>query len=131
MDETKTPRASAAQISHMRRMLEKTTQIAEHASVSGSFKNGAGFAVQQYNSWLRSLEEMEAVPVGFFVTLPEDSCFDTVGVACAILASYLQGSEEPAAPSQHRYLIENHHHAQFSPEELVQLRELLIRRGES
>ncbi len=121
------------QIKNISRMLSRIAEIAEQASLTGSLEKGVGVSLQQYNASVRLLEQLGAIPGGFFSSLVPDSTFDAVGVACAQLASYLGiGDVETADQGLHgsryqhngpKYQINNE--AQFSSEEYTLLRQLL------
>ncbi len=75
------------------RLLAKTAELAEQASLTGSFEDGAERCVHQYNVAVAQLEKLGAAPTGFFLPLPADAGYGSIGIACAQLASYI--GEEP------------------------------------
>src|SRR5437588_8985612 len=78
------------------RMLEKTTSMAEHASLTGSMGGGHEVAVRSYNSVVDHLGSSGEIPPGLFPPLPADANLDSVGIASAQLAEYLRaGLPEP------------------------------------
>ncbi len=77
-------------------MLEKTTSMAEHASLTGSMAGGKEFAVRSYNATVRHLGESGEIPPALFPELAEGAGLDEVGIASAQLAEYLRaGFPEP------------------------------------
>jgi hypothetical protein len=87
--------AQEKEIKRMIRLLESTAEIAEHASLTGTFKQGQKASLRQYNAILERLKETEEIPGVLFPPLEEDAPFDEVGVACKQLAAYLQEEDEP------------------------------------
>ncbi|HEY3282273.1 MAG TPA: hypothetical protein VGN26_08380 [Armatimonadota bacterium] len=79
--------------SRLRRLLKETARMAEHASLTEALPNAAKGAVQQYNSVLTYLENSEELPPGLFAHLDGDASFDSVGLASAQLAAYLDDDE--------------------------------------
>jgi hypothetical protein len=71
-------------------MLEKTTSMAEHASLTGSMAGGKEFAVRSYNATLQHLGSTGEIPAALFPPLPETAGMDEVGIASAQLAEYLR-----------------------------------------
>jgi hypothetical protein len=49
--------------------------------------------VQQYNRILKRLEELDVASLTLFPPLPDDACFDRLGVASKLLESYV--ADEP------------------------------------
>jgi hypothetical protein len=88
--------AQEKEIKRIIRLLESTTKMAEHASLTGTLKEGQKVSVRQYNAILDRLREIEEIPGTLFPPLEEEASFDEVGVACKQLAAYLQEEEEPA-----------------------------------
>lgn len=88
--------AQEKEIKRMIRMLESTAKMAEHASITGTLKQGQKVSVRQYNAVLDRLRETEEIPDALFPLLEEDTSFDEVGVACKQLAAYLKEEEEQA-----------------------------------
>jgi hypothetical protein len=72
------------------RMLEKTTSLAENASLTGSMSGGREFAIRSYNSVLQHLSSTGEIPAALFPPLPETASLDEVGIASAQLAEYLR-----------------------------------------
>jgi hypothetical protein len=70
--------------------------MAREVSMTGSLERGTRRAAEQFNRALQRLEELEAVPAGFFPRLTEEAAMDEVGVASLQLASYLDKGEEDA-----------------------------------
>jgi hypothetical protein len=88
--------AQEKEIKRIIRLLESTTKMAEHASLTGTLKEGQKVSVRQYNAILELLKNIEEIPSELFPVLEENASFDEVGVACKQLAAYLQEEEEPA-----------------------------------
>jgi hypothetical protein len=88
--------AQEKEIKRIIRLLESTANMAEHASLTGTLKEGQKVSVRQYNAILDRLREIEEIPGTLFPPLEEEASFDEVGVACKQLAAYLQEEEEPA-----------------------------------
>lgn len=133
MNDTNTNQPNNDQIKKIGRMLSRIAEIAVQVSLTGSLEKGVEVSLQQYNASVQLLEQLGAVPAGFFLPLAADTGFDAVGVACAQLASYLGGDSEEGAVAGMghqigpKYIIEQHNQAQFTPNELAELRELLSR----
>jgi hypothetical protein len=115
------------------RMLSSIAEIAEQASLTGSLEKGVDVSLQQYNASIQLLEQLGAIPVGFFSPLAADSSFDAVGVASMQLASYLgMGDGETPDQGGHGYRYQHNgpkyqinNEAQFSAEEYALMRQLL------
>src|SRR5687767_3010068 len=88
-----------AELRRIVRMLEKTEQLAENASLTGSLAGGKEYAVRSYNSILKHLIDTGEVPAALFPPLPDDASIDEVGIASAQLAGYLRGglTQTPSA----------------------------------
>jgi len=129
MNESNQNRPQDDQIKGVRRMLARIAELAEQASLTGSFEKGAGISLQQYNAAVKLLEQTGAIPAGFFFTLLEGVSFDEIGVASAQLASYLGSGKDSGEGNvtYHgpKYAVERNNEPQFSREELSELRELL------
>jgi hypothetical protein len=83
-------REPEAELRRIVRMLEKTAQMAEHASLTGTLAGGQAYAVRSYNSILKHLTDTGEVPAALFPPLPEEASIDEVGIASTQLAGYLQ-----------------------------------------
>jgi hypothetical protein len=79
-----------AELRRIVRMLEKTEQLAQNASLTGSLAGGKEFAVRSYNSVLKHLTDTGEVPAALFPPLPDGASIDEVGIASAQLAEYLR-----------------------------------------
>jgi molybdenum-dependent DNA-binding transcriptional regulator ModE len=87
------------EIRRIRRLLQKTAEMAEGASLTGSLKQGGRAAALQYNRALQHLEQLGEIPTELFAPLPEDASLDEVGVAANQLAGYLEDEEEGSSPA--------------------------------
>ncbi len=109
------------------RLLAKTTELAEQTGLTGCYENGAGRCVWQYNASVSRLEELGAIPKGFFLPLPSDASFGEVGVASAQLGSYIDadagGQETGVTYKGPKYNILNQYGG-VSEEERKELAEL-------
>lgn len=101
---TNEPNDHSAELRRLVRMLEKTTSMAEHASLTGSMGGGKDVAVRSYNSVLQHLASIGEIPAGLFLPLDADANLDSVGIASAQLAEYLRAGlpepEQQGAPGQ-------------------------------
>lgn len=88
------------EIRRLRRLLKEIADLAQHASLTDSLKQGARSAVQRYNQVLTRLEALDVVSPGLFQPLPADASFDEVGVDSKLLAGYLEEDEEEAGGSK-------------------------------
>ena len=76
-------------------MLREIGGLAEHASLSGGLSGGEPQAAKRYNSCLRQLITLNAVPAGLFEELDEESAkYGSIGVDARLLASYLRSENE-------------------------------------
>src|SRR5579859_3493684 len=131
MSDTNPSRAQAEEIPRIRRLLSRIAEIAEQASLTGGFEQGVTTSVQHYNAALQRLQQLGVVSSDLFAPLAADSNFDVVGVASALLASYLDGEEEgangPGASNRpgHRYNVVRNVGSDLSGAELRDLRDLL------
>lgn len=73
------------------RLLTTTARLAEHASLTGALSGGEKRCIRQYNNALNRIAEIGAVSEGLFDPLEEGAPFGEVGVACKLLAAYLEG----------------------------------------
>src|SRR5262245_16612514 len=87
-----------AEIRRIQRVLREMLRMARFAVTTGGMERGARQSAQQYNQCLQRLEQLGAVPAGFFVALPPEVSFEEVGAAAAHLASYVGDDEEPGRP---------------------------------
>ncbi|MBI1923948.1 hypothetical protein HYR99_06825 [Candidatus Poribacteria bacterium] len=83
------------------RLLNTTARLAEHASLTGALSGGEKRCIRQYNNALNRLAEIGAVSEGLFDPVEEGAPFGEVGVACKLLAAYLEDefddeSDEPS-----------------------------------
>ena len=115
------------------RLLAKTAELAEQASLTGSYEDGTEQCVQQYNISVTRLEQLEAVPQGFFPPLVSGAGYGAIGVACAQLASYIDeesGNDNKTTYHGPKFNILNQNAPSLSREEMEELkalRELLNR----
>jgi hypothetical protein len=79
-----------AELRRIARMLEKTAQMVEHATLTGSMSGGRDFAVRSYNSVRQHLEAIGEIPARLFPPLPDNASLDDVGIASAQLSEYLR-----------------------------------------
>ena len=70
-------------------MLEHTAKIAEDAALTDTFSDGEKRCISQFNNVLKRLNDIDAVPEGLFLELPDDASFGHIGIACHQLAAYL------------------------------------------
>lgn len=117
-----------AEIKAISRLLSTTAELAEQATLTGGYEDGKPRCIHQYNVAVAQLEVLGAIPKGFFLPLPEEAGFGSIGVACAQLASYIGKDVESGGSTYHgpKYNILNQHEAKdkVSHEELQELREL-------
>jgi hypothetical protein len=83
-------REPEAELRRIVRMLEKTEQLAQNASLTGSLAGGKDFAIRSYNSVLHHLSETSEIPSAIFPPLADSASIDDVGFASAQLAEYLR-----------------------------------------
>lgn len=84
---------TTTEIRKIRNMLRATVRMAKDASMTGSLEEGRRSSVTHYNSAVRHLEGLSAIPQGLFLPLAEDAKFDEVGVAAQQLSSYLEDDD--------------------------------------
>jgi len=108
------------------RLLVKTADLAEQASLTGSFEDGMGRCIHQYNVAVIQLERLGAVPTGFFLPLPESAGYGSIGIACAQIASYIGEEAVDAGVSYHgpKYNIMNNKGGGMATEQLEELKAL-------
>ena len=124
--------AQNKEIRRIRRLLIKTAEMAEGASLTGSLKQGGRAAVQQYNRALQYLEQVGEVPAGLFSQLPEDASLDEAGIAAMQLAGYLEDADEEGGGEASSSAKSGEHHGSYNNvfigfgglKELEQLKEL-------
>ena len=108
-------------------LLSRMAELAEQSSLTGSLQQGVGQSVRQYNVSVQRLEQIGAVPAGFFAPLVAGATFDDVGVAAAQVAGYLgiPGEEGGSGTTYHgaKYMI-NNTNGSGAEGELEELREL-------
>jgi|GEM_PF-4461227 hypothetical protein len=81
------------EIRRIRRLLKEINKLADHASLTGSLRNGASEAAEMYNLSLHRLKELGIDATVLFRELPTDAGFDKVGVASKLLYGYLEEDE--------------------------------------
>ena len=77
------------ELSGLFHMLEHTAKIAEDAALTGAFTGGESRCISQFNSVLKHLNEIKAVPDRLFDPLHAAASFSEIGIACHQLAAYL------------------------------------------
>jgi hypothetical protein len=82
------------EIASIRRMLRELSDLAEHASLTGSLGSGVARAVQRYNAMLERLTHLEAVPTGLFTSLDQGAGYGGLGVECRMLMAHLTPTKE-------------------------------------
>lgn len=82
------------EIKSVRRMLRELSEIAEHASLTGSLIGGAPQAVSRYNALLARLVELQAVPASVFQPLGSSAGFGELGVEARLLTAHLSDEED-------------------------------------
>lgn len=107
-------------------LLLKTAEIAEQASITGIFEDGARRGVQQYNASVTRLETLGVVPAGFFLPLPDTAGLGEAGIACAQLAAYIGATpiESKANSQGPKYAVLNAPQGGLSPEEKQELQDI-------
>jgi hypothetical protein len=107
-------------------LLARTAEIAEQASITGIFEDGARRCVQQYNASVVHLESLSAIPKGFFLPLPDTAGFGEAGVACAQLAAYLgvASIESKGGSNGPKYTVMNAPQGGLSREEQQELKDI-------
>lgn len=101
------------EIRRIRRMLRGMARLAKDATLTGSLQGGGRPAAQQYNQLVLRLEQIGLVPQGMFQPLAEapegsdastdEKLFAEIGVAAALLASYLEPDEEEERSHEGRH----------------------------
>jgi len=71
--------------------LKATAKAAEHASLTGSLKNGAAAGIKSYNGILGKLRQLEVIDEAIFQPLNDDESIDSLGFNAEQLAAYLEG----------------------------------------
>ena len=87
-------------------MLKEIADLSENASLTGSLSGGASHTARRFNSCLRQLRTMGAVPDGMFDEIPEETAqFAQIGVDARLLASYIrdQGHENDEGRRRHKH----------------------------
>lgn len=78
----------------MYKLLREIKKIAFDASLTGGFRKGAPTLVATYNKCLKTLTDKgDATAEALFTPLTESASVDEVGVAAALLASYIAPQE--------------------------------------
>lgn len=81
----------------VRRVLAEVAQVAEHGSLTGSYRGGARAAAQAYNGALAALSAKGLVPEGMFESLDLDHAdFGHIGVQARLLLAVVEEPEEEA-----------------------------------
>jgi len=130
MSDTNPSRTQAEEV-RIQRLLARIAELAEQASLTGGLEQGATTSVQHYNAALQRLQQLGVVPSDLFAPLAADSSFDAVGVASALLASYLDNDEGGTNGSGasnrhgHNYNVVRNVGSDLSGAELRDLRDLL------
>jgi hypothetical protein len=131
MSDTNLSPSQAGEILRIRRLLSRIAELAEQASLTGGLEQGAATSIQHYNAALQRLQQLGVVSSDLFPPLAADSNFDAVGVASALLASYLDDEEEGAngpgvsKRSGNNYNVVRNVGSDLSAAELRDLRDLL------
>ncbi|MCW3094429.1 MAG: hypothetical protein JWL77_47 [Chthonomonadaceae bacterium] len=114
------------EIKNIGNLLATTAEIAEQAGITGMYEDGARRCVQQYNASVKRLEELTAIPPGFFSPVPAEAGFGEVGIACAQLAAYLGAKSPESGAVYHgsKYHVLHNHNEGLSQEEQQELREI-------
>lgn len=117
--------AAQNEIKAIGNLLTRTAEIAEQATLTGVFEDGARRCVQQYNASVARLETLEAIPQGFFLPLVDTAGFGEAGIACAQLAAYIGvTSAESNATGGVRYAVLNAPQGGLSKEEQQELKDI-------
>jgi hypothetical protein len=88
------------EVRRMRALLQRMSEIAEHAEQSGSFEGAAHNYVKRYNAIVEHLEEEEVLAEDLFPKLDEDSDIGQLGAEAKLLGNYLDDIiEESPAPA--------------------------------
>lgn len=131
MSDINPSRTQAEEIPRIQRLLSRIAEIAEQVSLTGGLEQGVSTSIQHYNAALQRLQQLGAVSSDLFAPLAADSNFDGVGVASALLASYLDNEEGDANglgasnSRGHNYNVIRNVGADLSGAELRDLRDLL------
>lgn len=109
-------------------LLARTAELAEQATITGIFEDGARRCVQQYNASVAHLEALGAVPPGFFMPLSDTAGFGEAGIACAQLAAYIGAapaeSRSQASAGGPKYTVLNAPQGGLSSEERQELQDI-------
>jgi hypothetical protein len=88
------------EIRRMRALLQKMSEVAEHAEQTGSFESGAHNYVKRYNAIVEHLEDEDVLPEDLFPKLEEDTDFGQLGAEAKLLADYLDDAvDEKPGPA--------------------------------
>jgi len=98
MSESRDRGSRSAEVRRLRRMLKELAELSQHASLTGSLRDGAAAAVRRYNAAIERLNEID-VPTTGFTPLPAGAGYDELAVESASLAGYLQEEENGAGGS--------------------------------
>ena len=71
--------------------LKATAKAAEHASLTGSLKNGAAAGIKSYNGIVAKLRQLGMIDESIFQPLDENESIDSLGFSARQLAAYLEG----------------------------------------
>jgi hypothetical protein len=78
------------EVRRIRALLQKMSEVAEHAEQTGSFESAIHNYVKRYNAIVGQLEDIEAIPEDVFPKLDEDEAdFGQLGGETKLLADYL------------------------------------------
>jgi hypothetical protein len=95
----------------MYKLLREIKKIAFDASLTGGFRKGAPTLVTTYNKCLKTLTDKgDTTAEALFSPLPETATVDEVGVAAALLASYIAPQEKGRGLSDHDRAAFYHDH---------------------
>lgn len=84
------PTNHTTEVRRLVRMLEKTAEMAQHASLTGTLAGGSEHAVRSYNAVVERLGSIGEIPPGLFPPLANNAGIDAAGIASGQLAEYLR-----------------------------------------
>ncbi|HOC06266.1 MAG: hypothetical protein ACOX21_04770 [Bacillota bacterium] len=86
----------------MYKMLKEVKSLASHASLTGALDKGAPILAATYNKCLAALKSKgDQTAEQLFPELPANANIDEIGVAAALLASYLRPPRRPGGLHPH------------------------------
>ncbi len=82
------------QIRPLARMLHEIAELCEHSSLTGSLAGGEAQTARRYNSCVRQLLALSAIPAEMFDEISEShASYTAIGVDARLVRAYLRGSD--------------------------------------